>query len=142
MTEKYKKSPEAVARLTPKQYQVTQESATEPPFNNEFWDHKEAGLYVDVVTGEPLFASTKKYDSGCGWPSFTAPLVPENVAGVTGIAGFRPSVTGREWGKTGARTAGGVSAVLRSNIPIWAGICNGTDARQISRSVLHNCYNF
>jgi peptide-methionine (R)-S-oxide reductase len=79
MTEKYKKSPEAVARLTPKQYQVTQESATEPPFNNEFWDHKEAGLYVDVVTGEPLFASTKKYDSGCGWPSFTAPLVPENV---------------------------------------------------------------
>jgi peptide-methionine (R)-S-oxide reductase len=79
MPDSYKKSPEAVARLTPKQYQVTQESATEPPFHNEFWDHKEAGLYVDVVTGEPLFASTKKYDSGCGWPSFTAPLVPENV---------------------------------------------------------------
>jgi peptide-methionine (R)-S-oxide reductase len=79
MTEKYEKSTEAVTRLTPKQYQVTQESATEPPFDNEFWDHKDAGLYVDVVTGEPLFASTKKYESGCGWPSFTAPLVPENV---------------------------------------------------------------
>jgi peptide-methionine (R)-S-oxide reductase len=79
MTEKYEKSTEAVARLTPKQYQVTQESATEPPFDNEFWDHKDVGLYVDVVTGEPLFASTKKYESGCGWPSFTAPLVPENV---------------------------------------------------------------
>ena len=79
MSDRYQKSQEAVARLTPNQYQVTQEAATEPPFNNEFWDHKEAGLYVDVVTGEPLFASTKKFDSGCGWPSFTAPLVPENV---------------------------------------------------------------
>jgi peptide-methionine (R)-S-oxide reductase len=79
MSDRYQKTSEAVARLTPKQYQVTQEAATEPPFNNEFWDHKEAGLYVDIVTGEPLFASTTKYDSGCGWPSFTAPLVPENV---------------------------------------------------------------
>ena len=79
MSERYEKSAEAVASLTPNQYRVTQESATEPPFQNEFWDHKAAGLYVDVVTGEPLFASTKKYDSGCGWPSFTAPLVPENV---------------------------------------------------------------
>jgi len=79
MSERYQKSAEAVANLTPHQYKVTQEAATEPPFHNEFWDHKVAGLYVDVVTGEPLFASTKKYDSGCGWPSFTAPLVPENV---------------------------------------------------------------
>jgi peptide-methionine (R)-S-oxide reductase len=79
MSDTYQKSPEALARLSPNQYRVTQEAATEPPFNNEFWNHKEAGLYVDVVTGEPLFASTKKYDSGCGWPSFTAPLVPENV---------------------------------------------------------------
>lgn len=75
----YTKDPKKVANLTPEQYRVTQEAATEPAFRNEFWDHKDAGIYVDVVSGEPLFASTKKYDSGCGWPSFTAPLVPENV---------------------------------------------------------------
>lgn len=75
----YTKDPDKVAQLTPEQFQVTQEAATEPPFRNEFWDHKEAGIYVDVVSGEPLFASTKKYDSGCGWPSFTAPLEPANV---------------------------------------------------------------
>jgi peptide methionine sulfoxide reductase msrA/msrB len=65
--------------LTPLQYEVTQCSATEPPFRNEFWDNKEPGLYVDVVTGEPLFSSTDKFDSGTGWPSFTRPVVPENV---------------------------------------------------------------
>ena len=75
----YTKDPEKVSQLTPEQYQVTQEAATETPFRNEFWDHKEAGIYVDVVSGEPLFASTKKFDSGCGWPSFTAPLEPANV---------------------------------------------------------------
>ncbi len=75
----YTKDPERVAQLTPDQYQVTQNAATEPPFRNEFWDHKEAGIYVDVVSGEPLFASTKKFDSGCGWPSFTAPLEPANI---------------------------------------------------------------
>ena len=75
----YTKDPKKVANLTPEQYRVTQEAATEPAFRNEFWDHKDAGIYVDVVSGEPLFASTKKFDSGCGWPSFTAPLVPENV---------------------------------------------------------------
>jgi peptide-methionine (R)-S-oxide reductase len=79
VTGSYRKDPEAIARLSPRQYEVTQESATEPPFNNEFWDHKKAGLYVDVVSGEPLFASTKKYDSGCGWPSFTAPIDEDNV---------------------------------------------------------------
>lgn len=77
--EHYEKDPDKVAQLSAKQYSVTQEAATEPAFNNEFWDHKEAGIYVDVVSGEPLFASTKKFDSGCGWPSFTAPLVPGNV---------------------------------------------------------------
>ena len=76
MSERYRKDPEAVAKLTPRQYGVTQEAATEPAFDNEFWDNKEAGIYVDVVSGEPLFASTKKFDSGCGWPSFTAPLEP------------------------------------------------------------------
>jgi peptide-methionine (R)-S-oxide reductase len=75
----YQKDPEAIAQLTPRQSEVTQEGATEPAFDNEFWDHKEAGLYVDVVSGEPLFASTKKYDSGCGWPSFTAPVDKGNV---------------------------------------------------------------
>jgi methionine-R-sulfoxide reductase len=60
--------------LTSVQYQVTQHEATEPPFQNEFWDHKEPGLYVDIVSGEPLFSSLDKYDSHCGWPSFTQPL--------------------------------------------------------------------
>jgi methionine-R-sulfoxide reductase len=67
------------ARLTPAQYQVTQCSATEPPFRNEFWDHHEAGIYVDVVSGEPLFASTDKFESGTGWPSFTRPIEDKHV---------------------------------------------------------------
>ena len=79
MTDSYRKDPETISQLSARQFEVTQESATEPPFDNEFWDHKEAGIYVDVVSGEPLFASTKKFDSGCGWPSFTAPLEPANV---------------------------------------------------------------
>lgn len=61
-------------RLTPMQYNVTQNSGTEPPFKNDFWETKEAGLYVDIVSGEPLFSSLDKFDSGCGWPSFTKPL--------------------------------------------------------------------
>ena len=65
--------------LTPAQYDVTQCSATEPPFRNEFWDHHEPGLYVDVVSGEPLFSSTDKFDSGTGWPSFVRPVEPENI---------------------------------------------------------------
>ena len=66
-------------RLTPQQYEVTQHEATERPFQNEFWDNKEPGLYVDVVSGEPLFSSLDKYDSGCGWPSFSQPLDDENL---------------------------------------------------------------
>jgi methionine-R-sulfoxide reductase len=65
--------------LTPLQYKVTQEEGTEPPFRNESWDKKEPGIYVDVVSGEPLFSSLDKYDSGTGWPSFTRPLEPEHV---------------------------------------------------------------
>ena len=80
MSDKYQKNAETISQLTPRQYEITQERGTEPAFDNEFWDNKEAGLYVDVVSGEPLFASTKKYDSGCGWPSFTAPLEAANVA--------------------------------------------------------------
>jgi peptide-methionine (R)-S-oxide reductase len=79
MSHQYRKNPEAVARLTAEQYRVTQENGTEFRFRNEFWRHKEPGLYVDVVSGEPLFASVDKYDSRSGWPSFTAPVEPGNV---------------------------------------------------------------
>jgi len=75
----YTRDPEAIARLTPEQFAVTQQAATEAPFDNEFWNNDEPGLYVDIVSGEPLFASTTKYDSGCGWPSFTKPLSAENI---------------------------------------------------------------
>jgi peptide methionine sulfoxide reductase msrA/msrB len=67
-------------KLSPLQYEVTQCDATEPPFQNAYWNHKEPGIYVDVVTGEPLFSSLDKYDSGTGWPSFTKPIEPGNVA--------------------------------------------------------------
>jgi peptide-methionine (R)-S-oxide reductase len=76
---KHEKNPEALARLSPEQYHVTQESGTERPFQNAFWNNKQPGLYVDVVSGEPLFTSLDKFDSGCGWPSFTKPLESENV---------------------------------------------------------------
>jgi methionine-R-sulfoxide reductase len=66
-------------RLTPMQYKVTQHEGTEPPFRNEYWNNHEAGIYVDVVSGEPLFSSLDKFESGTGWPSFTKPLVPANV---------------------------------------------------------------
>jgi peptide-methionine (R)-S-oxide reductase len=77
----YTKPPEAELRrtLTPKQYHVTQQEGTEPAFNNEYWDNKQPGIYVDVVTGEPLFSSLDKYDSGTGWPSFTKPLEPDHI---------------------------------------------------------------
>jgi peptide methionine sulfoxide reductase msrA/msrB len=65
--------------LTPIQYEVTQNNGTEPPFQNEFWNHKEEGIYVDIVSGKPLFSSLDKFDSGCGWPSFTAPLEKDEV---------------------------------------------------------------
>lgn len=66
-------------RLTPEQYEVTQHEATERAFHNTYWNNKEDGIYVDVVSGEPLFSSLDKYDSGCGWPSFTRPLEPDNL---------------------------------------------------------------
>jgi methionine-R-sulfoxide reductase len=66
-------------KLTPIQYKVTQHEGTEAPFQNEYWNNHEAGIYVDVVSGEPLFSSLDKFDSGTGWPSFTRPLAPENV---------------------------------------------------------------
>jgi peptide-methionine (R)-S-oxide reductase len=79
MTTKYAKSAEAVAQLTPDQYAVTQEAATEPAFTGEYWDNHTPGIYVDIVSGEPLFSSTDKFDSGSGWPSFTRPIDAANV---------------------------------------------------------------
>ena len=79
VSDNYRKDPEAISALTPEQYRVTQKKGTEPPFRNEYWDNKEPGIYVDVVSGEPLFASTSKYDSRTGWPSFTVPIEPENI---------------------------------------------------------------
>ena len=75
----YNRNPAAVSALSPEQYHVTQESGTERPFTGEYWDNHEPGIYVDVVSGEPLFASTDKFESGSGWPSFTKPLDEANV---------------------------------------------------------------
>ncbi|MGN2254878.1 peptide-methionine (R)-S-oxide reductase MsrB [Frateuria sp. GZRe12] len=75
----YSKTPEALARLTPEQFRVTQQSGTERPFENAFNDHHEPGLYVDVVSGEPLFTSLDKFDGHCGWPSFSRPVEPAHV---------------------------------------------------------------
>ena len=74
MTQQYHKNPDAVGALSPEQYHVTQENGTERPFTGEYWDNHEPGIYVDVVSGEPLFASVDKFESGSGWPSFTKPL--------------------------------------------------------------------
>src|SRR5437667_6765852 len=76
----YRKSAEAIAKLTPEQHRVTQQNATEMPGTGELLHNKEPGIYVDIVSGEPLFASSDKYESGCGWPSFTKPIEPANVA--------------------------------------------------------------
>ena len=78
----YTKTDAAIARLSPEQYRVTQQSGTERPGTGEYLHTKDAGLYVDIVSGEPLFASADKFDSHCGWPSFTKPVVPANVAEV------------------------------------------------------------
>ena len=76
---KFEKSQSALDKLTPEQRRVTQEAGTERPFTGEYNDNKAPGIYVDIVSGEPLFASSDKFESGCGWPSFTKPIVPANV---------------------------------------------------------------
>lgn len=75
----YTKNSEAISNLSAEQFRVTQQSGTERPFENAYWDHDEPGLYVDIVSGEPLFSSLDKFHSHCGWPSFTKPVEPENV---------------------------------------------------------------
>ncbi|MHC5233437.1 peptide-methionine (R)-S-oxide reductase MsrB [Brucella sp. LJL56] len=82
----YKKNPEAIAKLTPEQYRITQESGTERPGTGEYLYNKEPGIYVDIVSGEPLFASADKYESHCGWPSFTKPIEPANVAELSDVS--------------------------------------------------------
>ncbi len=79
----YAKRPDAIAKLTPEQYRVTQQGATELAGTGEYLHNKEPGIYVDIVSGEPLFASSDKYESGCGWPSFTKPIEPANVNELT-----------------------------------------------------------
>ncbi|GAB3128374.1 bifunctional methionine sulfoxide reductase B/A protein [Glaciibacter psychrotolerans] len=94
MSDEYRKTPEAVARLTHDQYRVTQKEGTEPAFRNEYWNNHDPGIYVDVVSGQPLFASTDKFDSRSGWPSFSRPIEPEAVAEKTdrGLFGKRTEV--------------------------------------------------
>ena len=84
----YRKTADAVAALSPEQYHVTQESGTERPGTGQYLNNKEPGIYVDIVSGEPLFASADKYESGCGWPSFTKPIEPANVAELTDRSHF------------------------------------------------------
>lgn len=88
----FKKPSEAEIRkqLTSLQYEVTQREGTEPPFSNAYWNNKREGIYVDIVSGEPLFSSLDKYDSGTGWPSFTQPLDPENIVTHTDFKLFLP----------------------------------------------------
>jgi peptide-methionine (R)-S-oxide reductase len=83
LARKFRKDPSAVSSLTPEQYRVTQQGATEMPGTGELLNNEEPGIYVDIVSGEPLFASSDKFESGCGWPSFTKPIEPANVNELT-----------------------------------------------------------
>ena len=83
MTRAFTKTDEAIARLTPEQFRVTQQNGTERPFTGEYNDNKAVGIYVDIVSGEPLFASSDRFESGCGWPSFTKPIAPAHIQELT-----------------------------------------------------------
>jgi peptide-methionine (R)-S-oxide reductase len=119
----YRKTPEALSRLTDTQYRVTQRNGTEPPFRNAYWDNHEPGIYVDVVSGEPLFSSIDKYDSGTGWPSFTRPIDPAAVTTETdrtlwmSRTEVRSSSAGSHLGHVfddGPRDAGGLRYCMNS----------------------------
>jgi len=101
MTRSYNKNPQALAALSPEQYNVTQKNGTERPFTGEYWDNHEPGIYVDVVSGEPLFASVDKFESGSGWPSFTRPIEAQNVIEKRDLSHFMI--------RTEVRSAGGDS---------------------------------
>lgn len=119
----YSKNPDAVSRLSPEQYRITQTNGTERPFDNAYWDNKEPGIYVDVVSGEPLFASIDKFDSGTGWPSFTKPIERGSVVERTDIGhGMTRTEVRSSHGDShlghlfpdGPRTAGGLRYCINS----------------------------
>src|SRR5829696_936727 len=102
---------ELAQKLTPLQYRVTQKEGTEPPFQNEYWDNKRPGIYVDVVSGEPLFSSLDKYDSGTGWPSFSRPLEQENVVERTDRSALLHELRVAALHRGGAPRGGGIRTV-------------------------------
>ncbi|WP_426321091.1 peptide-methionine (R)-S-oxide reductase MsrB [Microbacterium sp. E-13] len=123
MSNEYRKTPEALSRLTDTQYRVTQEEGTEPAFRNEYWNNHRPGIYVDVVSGQPLFSSTDKYDSGTGWPSFTRPIEPDAVTTKTDWKLLMPRTEVRSSGaeshlghvfRDGPREAGGLRYCMNS----------------------------
>ncbi|MCK2030228.1 peptide-methionine (R)-S-oxide reductase MsrB [Microbacterium galbinum] len=123
MSNDFRKTPEAVSDLTHLQYEVTQEDATEPPFRNAYWNNHDAGIYVDVVSGQPLFSSTDKFDSGTGWPSFTKPIEADAVTTRTDRSLFMKRTEARSSGADshlghvfddGPRDAGGLRYCMNS----------------------------
>ena len=123
MSQDYRATADALSRLTPAQYRVTQDDGTEPPFRNEYWNNHEPGIYVDVVSGQPLFSSIDKYDSRTGWPSFTKPIEPDAVTTKTDWKMLMPrtevrsSAAGSHLGhvfKDGPRDAGGLRYCMNS----------------------------
>ena len=120
---KFEKSQTAIDHLTPEQHRITQEAGTERPFTGEYNDNKEPGIYVDIVSGEPLFASTDKFDSGTGWPSFTKPIVSANVNEV------RDSAHGMVRTEVGQYTQTVISAMCSPMVLPTAAVC-GTASTQ------------
>ena len=123
MSNDYGRTPEAVSALTNLQYEVTQQDATEPPFRNAYWNTHDDGIYVDVVSGEPLFSSTDKFDSGTGWPSFTKPIDADAVTTRTDRKLFMKRTEARSAGADshlghvfddGPRDAGGLRYCMNS----------------------------
>ncbi|MCK2034876.1 peptide-methionine (R)-S-oxide reductase MsrB [Microbacterium sp. SSW1-49] len=123
MSNDYRKTSEAVSDLTHLQYEVTQEDGTEPPFRNAYWNNHEDGIYVDVVSGQPLFSSADKFDSGTGWPSFTKPIEADAVTTRTDRKLFMTRTEARSTGADshlghvfddGPRDAGGLRYCMNS----------------------------